>query len=116
MTSRITFFLKKSYQSPMSLEKVLHDPKYTKAAQSFGTILNDQMTRPLERAVWWIEHIMRHQDWYPRQSPVHQLSWYQYFLLDVIALYLFILYLAFKIVKIIFKFMSCWSYSKNKSD
>ena len=99
-----------------AVEKVLHDPKYTNAAQSIGSIMNDQMTRPLDRAVWWIEHIMRHPDLYPRKSPVHQLSWYQYFLLDVIALYLFILYLTFKIAKIILKRMCCWSYPKNKTD
>ena len=99
-----------------AIEKVLHNPKYTKAAQSIGSIMNDQMTRPLDRAVWWIEHIMRHPDAYQRKSPVHRLSWYQYFLLDVIALYLFIIYLTFKIVKIILKFMCCWKYSKTKAD
>ena len=92
-----------------AVEKVLHDPKYTNAAQSIGSIMNDQMTRPLDRAVWWIEHIMRHPDLYPRKSPVHQLSWYQYFLLDVIALYLFILYLTYKIVKMIPKFTRFWN-------
>ena len=99
-----------------ALNKVLHVPRYTKAAQSIGSVMNDQMNRPLDRAVWWIEHIMRHPDLYQRKSPVHQLSWYQYFLLDVIALYLFIIYLTFKIIKSIVEFMCCGKHSKTKTD
>ena len=46
-----------------------------------------QIDRPLDRAVWWIEHLIRH----PKlgqymRSPVHDLAWHQYFLLDVMAL------------------------------
>jgi glucuronosyltransferase len=47
----------------------------------------DQIDKPLDRAVWWIEHIMRHPTLYSGRSPVHKLAWYQYLLLDVFALY-----------------------------
>ena len=54
----------------IALDEVLHNPKYTRAAQKFGSLLNDQITKPLDRAVWWIEHIMRHPDMYAGKSPV----------------------------------------------
>ena len=61
--------------------------------------VNFMILRPLDRAIWWIEHIMRHPFMYEGKSPVHKLYWFQYFLLDVLALYLLILYAVFKIVK-----------------
>ena len=84
-----------------ALDKVLHDPKYTEAAKRVGSTLNDQLTRPLDRAIWWIEHIMRHPTMYEGRSPVHKLYWFQYFLLDVLAFYAFILFIVFKFVKFI---------------
>ena len=49
------------------------------------------MTPPLDRAVWWLEHLLRHPGLYQGRSPVHKLAWYEYFLLDVLAFYLMII-------------------------
>ena len=97
-----------------ALDEVLHNPKYTQEAQKFGSLLNDQITKPLDRAVWWIEHIMRHPDMYAGKSPVHKLSWYQYFLLDVLAFGLAILFIVFSVLKLLFK--KCCRSSKTKKD
>jgi glucuronosyltransferase len=56
-------------------------------AKELGSVLVDQINKPLDRAVWWIEHIMRHPTLYSGRSPVHKLTWYQYYLLDVLAFY-----------------------------
>jgi len=42
------------------IEKVLTDPKYTQRAQKHGTLLMDDLTHPLDRAVWWIEYALRY--------------------------------------------------------
>ena len=78
--------------------------------------MNDQITRPLDRAVWWIEHLMRHPEMYAGKSPVHDLAWYEYFLLDVILLLLGFGYILFKIIRIICKFMCCRNPSKLKNE
>ena len=70
-----------------ALQQVLNDPKYATAAEDLGASLMDQINHPLDRAVWWIEHVMRHPTLYSRRSPVHSLTWYQYLLLDVYAFY-----------------------------
>ncbi len=41
--------------------------------------------RPLDRAVWWLEFVMRHPRHLHPRSPVHDLSWHQFLLLDVVA-------------------------------
>ena len=82
-----------------ALDRVLHDRIYTENARKYGQICNDQLTRPLDRAIWWIEHVMRHPKAYQGKNPVHKLHWFQYFLLDVLLFYLFIFYLVYKIFK-----------------
>jgi glucuronosyltransferase len=49
-------------------------------------IYRDQPLTPLERAVFWTEYVIRHKGAPHTHSAVLDLTWYQYFLLDVIAL------------------------------
>ena len=67
-----------------ALDAVLNNPKYTNQARNYGSLVVDQIQHPLQRATWWLEHIMRHPYEYRNKSPVHKLAWYQYFSLDVI--------------------------------
>eukprot|EP00095_Tigriopus_kingsejongensis_P005737 maker-scaffold28_size608977-snap-gene-1.14 protein:Tk05737 transcript:maker-scaffold28_size608977-snap-gene-1.14-mRNA-1 annotation:"udp-glucuronosyltransferase 2c1" len=68
-----------------AIEGVISDPKFTQKAQEYGSAMNDQITRPLERAVWWLEYKLRYPGPTLLRSPVHDLTWYQYYLLDVFA-------------------------------
>jgi hypothetical protein len=90
-----------------ALEKLLHDPKFAEAAKEIGSTLNDQITRPLDRAIWWVEHVMRHPTMYAGKSPFNKLYWYQYFLLDVLAVYTVILYITYQILKFFFFLCFC---------
>jgi glucuronosyltransferase len=47
--------------------------------------LRDQPLTPLEQAVYWTEYVIRHKGAHHLRSAVLDLAWYQYFLLDVIA-------------------------------
>ena len=66
-----------------SVMDLINSPKYVRRAQEHGRLLKDQVTKPLERSVWWIEFLVRNPDNNYYRSPVHDLEWYQYFLLDV---------------------------------
>ncbi|PIK37267.1 putative UDP-glucuronosyltransferase 2C1 [Apostichopus japonicus] len=41
------------------VQEVLHNPSYKERAQLFSDIHNDLPMKPLERAVYWIEHVMK---------------------------------------------------------
>ena len=99
-----------------ALDKLLHDPKFAEAAKEIGSTLTDQITRPLDRAIWWVEHVMRHPTMYAGKSPVHKLHWHQYFLLDVLAVYALILYITYQILKFFFILCFCSDSSKEKRD
>ena len=43
-----------------AVTKILTDPKYTSKAQEHGQLVMDELTTPLERAIWWIEYAIRY--------------------------------------------------------
>ena len=58
---------------------------YKNNAIWLSTIHHDQPTKPLDRAVFWVEFVMRHKRAKHLRSLGHNLTWYQYHFLDVIG-------------------------------
>ena len=71
-----------------SVDRVLSDPTFSQKAQEHGAMVMDQINTPLERAVWWLEYAMRYPGMKHMRSPVHDLHWTQYLLLDVVAFFI----------------------------
>ncbi|XP_066267111.1 UDP-glucuronosyltransferase 2B33-like isoform X2 [Branchiostoma lanceolatum] len=69
-----------------AITSVISDPGYKEKADQVFTHLRDQPQSPMERAVWWIEHVIKHGGLPHLRSRAIELSFYQYYLLDVIAL------------------------------
>jgi glucuronosyltransferase len=59
--------------------------RYRENVKRLSRIYRDQPLTPLEQAVFWTEYVIRHKGARHMRSAVLDLSWYQYFLLDVIA-------------------------------
>ena len=59
--------------------------RYRENAQRLYPIFRDQPRTPLQQAVYWTEYVIRHKGAPHLRSAVLDLAWYQYFLLDVIA-------------------------------
>ena len=96
---------------------MLNDPKFATRAKEIGALTVDQIQHPLERATWWLEHIMRHPNEYRNKSPVLKLAWYQYFCLDIILTLGFVFGLvSFIIYKIMVICCSCCSKKKKKKE
>ena len=85
---------------------VIDQPKYANKVAELGAIAVDQLEHPLERATWWLEHIMKYPQQYIKKSPVHKLAWYQYFCIDVISTIVaglsMIVFIMYKVIKICF--------------
>ncbi|KAI8498208.1 UDP-glucuronosyltransferase 2A1 [Branchiostoma belcheri] len=69
-----------------AITAVIFNPKYKEKAKRVSTILRDQPQPPMERAVWWIEHVIKHGGLPHLRSRATELPFYQYYLLDVLAL------------------------------
>ncbi|KAB0801400.1 hypothetical protein PPYR_05754 [Photinus pyralis] len=74
-------------QLPKAINAVLQDPKYLDNARSRSNILRDNPQNPLEKAIFWIEYVLRHNGAHHLKTAALNLRWYQHFLLDVVAFF-----------------------------
>ncbi|XP_005392857.1 PREDICTED: UDP-glucuronosyltransferase 2B15-like [Chinchilla lanigera] len=68
-----------------ALKTVINNPLYKSNAMKLSTIHHDQLMKPLDRAVFWIEFVMRHRGAKHLRPLAQNLTWYQYHSLDVIG-------------------------------
>ncbi|XP_062991383.1 2-hydroxyacylsphingosine 1-beta-galactosyltransferase isoform X1 [Elgaria multicarinata webbii] len=66
-----------------TLVKVINDPSYRQQAQKLSEIHKDQPDHPVDRTVYWINYILRHNGAQHLRAAVYTVSLYQYFLLDI---------------------------------
>ncbi|KAF6131146.1 hypothetical protein HJG60_008029 [Phyllostomus discolor] len=68
-----------------ALKTVINDPSYKENAMKLSRIHHDQPIKPLDRAVFWIEFVMRHKGAKHLRPASYDLNWFQYHSLDVIG-------------------------------
>ncbi|KAL2304957.1 hypothetical protein Nmel_006924 [Mimus melanotis] len=68
-----------------ALNTVIYNSTYKENALKLSKIQHDQPVKPLDRAVFWIEFVMRHKGAKHLRPAAHHLTWYQYHSLDVLA-------------------------------
>lgn len=66
------------------LQRMLSDPSYEQNMREASAIFHDQPIPPLERAVWWVEWILRHPNATHLQSSGHTFSFIQLHSIDVL--------------------------------
>ncbi|NXQ38136.1 UD2A2 glucuronosyltransferase, partial [Catharus fuscescens] len=87
-----------------ALNTVIYNSIYKENALKLSKIQHDQPVKPLDRAVFWIEFVMRHKGAKHLRPAAHHLTWYQYHSLDVLA---FLFTCTATIVFILFKCCLC---------
>ncbi|KAF7688512.1 UDP-glucuronosyltransferase 2C1-like isoform X2 [Silurus meridionalis] len=68
-----------------ALDDIINNPSYKKSIMRLSRIHHDQPIKPLDQAVFWIEFVMRNKGAKHLRVAAHELTWYQYHCLDVIA-------------------------------
>ncbi|XP_059525688.1 UDP-glucuronosyltransferase 2B31-like isoform X4 [Myotis daubentonii] len=68
-----------------ALKTVINDPSYKENTMKLSRIHHDQPMKPLDRAVFWIEFVMRHKGAKHLRPAALDLTWFQYHSLDVIG-------------------------------
>ncbi|XP_067427568.1 UDP-glucuronosyltransferase 2A2-like [Thunnus thynnus] len=71
-----------------AVKEVLHQPSYRENMQELSRLHRDQPMKPLDRAVFWIEFVMRHKGAAHLKTDSYKMSWIQYHSIDVITLLL----------------------------
>uniref|UniRef100_UPI0037E71702 UDP-glucuronosyltransferase 1A1-like n=1 Tax=Semicossyphus pulcher TaxID=241346 RepID=UPI0037E71702 len=81
------------------LNEVINDTRYKENMQRLSALHKDRPMEPIDLSVFWTEFVMRHKGAKHLRAAVHDLHWFQYFCLDVIA-FLATVVLVFVIVTI----------------
>ncbi|KAM9718548.1 UDP-glucuronosyltransferase 1A1-like isoform 2-T2 [Menidia menidia] len=67
------------------LTEVINDTRYKENVQRLSDLHKDRPMDPLHLSVYWTEFVMRHKGAKHLKAAVHELNWFQYFSLDVLA-------------------------------
>ncbi|XP_068831879.1 UDP-glucuronosyltransferase 2B17-like isoform X9 [Capricornis sumatraensis] len=94
-----------------ALKEVINNPSYKENVMRLSAIQHDQPMKPLDRAVFWIEFVMRHKGAKHLRPAIHDLTWFQYHSLDVIG---FLLACVATAIFVITKccLFCCWKFAK----
>ncbi|CAG0917579.1 unnamed protein product [Notodromas monacha] len=68
-----------------ALKTVMFEPRYKERLDLKSRQFKDQPQPPVERAVYWMEYVVRHNGAEHLQSTAKNLYWFQYYLIDVWA-------------------------------
>ncbi|KAM6120399.1 UDP-glucuronosyltransferase 2A2-like isoform 4-T5 [Pterocles gutturalis] len=68
-----------------ALKTIINNSTYKENALRLSKIHHDQPLKPLDRAVFWVEFVMRHKGAKHLRPAAHHLTWYQYHCLDILA-------------------------------
>lgn len=68
------------------MNKVLDDPKYVENAKKISSRFKDQPQKPMERAIYWIEYVLRNENVDYMKTSAQFLNGIQYYNVDAYAL------------------------------
>ncbi|CAG9853604.1 unnamed protein product [Phyllotreta striolata] len=69
-----------------AMEKLLNDTKYRDNVKTRSNLMRDVPIKPMDLAVYWVEYVIKHKGAPHLRIAGLDLTWYQYYLLDVIFL------------------------------
>ncbi|KAF5269864.1 hypothetical protein FQR65_LT17907 [Abscondita terminalis] len=98
-----------------AIERILTNSKFSIAAKTKSKIYHDQLTKPLDRGIYWIEYCIRHQGAHHLRSYGLNLYWYQYLMLDILAVIVGAIVLVSLVIKAIYR-QTCKKIFKRKLD
>lgn len=86
-----------------ALNELLHNPSYSAIANDASRIFRDRPERPIDRATYWIEYVIRFNGTGHLSSAGRNLSWCSYFLLDVLAVFLIAVSISMVVIRCVFR-------------
>lgn len=79
-------------QLEYSLRELLENPSYRNKVKEVSEVFRDRQVDARESAMYWIEYVIRHKGARHIRSAGLDLTWYQYYLVDVIGFFALIVF------------------------
>lgn len=77
-----------------AINEVLYNPKYKKNTNEIASRLRDQPQPPMEKAIYWVEYVLRHDGAYYMQTSAQYLNFIEYHNLDIYATFAAVIFLS----------------------
>lgn len=84
------------------LDEALNNVTYAQVARTLSSLNRDRPEHPLDKAAFWIEYVIRHNGAKHMQSPAVHLNLLQYYMIDVFAFVIVVLFVMVKLIRIMF--------------
>ncbi|KAM9360877.1 UDP-glucuronosyltransferase 2A2-like [Symphorus nematophorus] len=97
-----------------ALKEVLYEPSYREKMTTLSNLHRDQPMKPLDRAMFWIEFVMRHKGAKHLRTDSYKMSMIQYHSIDVVAFLLAVILLVFIVFISAVKFLWRRVFSRSK--
>ncbi|XP_018579880.1 UDP-glucuronosyltransferase 2B10 [Anoplophora glabripennis] len=98
------------------MDEILSNPKYTNNAKERSRIMHDRQVKPLDNAVYWVEYVIRHNGARHLRVPYLELTWYQFYLLDVFLFIFAVIFTVLFVIKKAVSYLCRRSQSKTKKE
>jgi glucuronosyltransferase len=104
------------------IKEVTSNPKYQREINFRSSLLRQQPVKPLDLAIYWVEHVIKHRSGNHLKTFATKLPWYKYYLVDVIGFFLCLAYIFIKIIFFTIKKLFCLTrnllgyFTKSKTD
>ncbi|CAI6347452.1 unnamed protein product [Macrosiphum euphorbiae] len=98
-----------------AISELINDEKYSKNAKIASNRFRDRPMTPQQSVVYWTEYVIRHKGAPHLISHALNLTWYQYLLLDIIAVALILIFLFIFVVFKVFKCIKTFKKDKVKT-
>ena len=89
------------------LNELLNNKRYMERAKEVSRIFKDNPIHPMDEAMYWMEYVIQHKGAKHLKSKAVNMPFYQYFMLDIIALCVGVILLIFTTISTVFKLICC---------
>nr|XP_972090.2 PREDICTED: UDP-glucuronosyltransferase 2B10-like [Tribolium castaneum] len=86
-----------------ALNEILNNPKYRENIKQRSKLMQDQPLKPIDSAIYWIEHVIRHKGAPHLKSAGLDLKWYQREMIDIFLFLTLVTVVLFVIFYLIIK-------------
>uniref|UniRef100_A0AAQ6IMW7 UDP-glucuronosyltransferase n=1 Tax=Anabas testudineus TaxID=64144 RepID=A0AAQ6IMW7_ANATE len=97
-----------------ALKEVLYEPSYRDKMKTLSNLHRDQPMKPMDRAMFWIEFVMRHKGAPHLRTESYKMSKIQYYSIDVVAFLLTVVLLVFTVFISVVRFVCRGVFCRSK--
>ncbi|XP_060528145.1 UDP-glycosyltransferase UGT5-like isoform X2 [Cylas formicarius] len=89
------------------IQEIVNVPKYKENAKKRSQLMRDREIHPMDRAIYWIEYVIKYDGAYHLRVASLELSWFQYYLLDVYGLIFLFIFVICLVLRKLFVLLFC---------